>query len=243
MDLVKEHWSKEHIAPFEKYLLTFSKGEEKGKWEQRIVNTKMPCIALPSEKVKEIVKEIYKGNYLEFLNLELSSNFTEMNINGGLICKITDFDLMKKYLHNYLLKVDNWANIDSLKFKITSKNRRNFFQLAQEYVKSDKTFVRRCGLIILFKLIDDEYIDNIFEIMNSLTNEQEYYVNMANAWLFAECFTKQREKTLKFLKTHNMNDFTINHGVQKCRDSLRISPEDKEMLLKYKRNKNGRKKE
>ena len=67
-----------------------------------------------------------------------------------------------------------------------------------------------------------------------LKSETEYYVNMAVAWLVAECFTKQREQTLIFLHTHSLNNFTINKAIQKCRDSFRVSQEDKQMLLKYK---------
>jgi 3-methyladenine DNA glycosylase AlkD len=90
------------------------------------------------------------------------------------------------------------------------------------------------GLNILFKLIDNnEYIDKIFLIMNSLYNEEHYYVNMMNAWLFCECFIKRRDKTIEFLKTHKLNKFTINKGISKCRDSYRVSNEDKEMLLKF----------
>ncbi|MPN55512.1 hypothetical protein SDC9_203196 [bioreactor metagenome] len=80
---------------------------------------------------------------------------------------------------------------------------------------------------------DDLYINEIFKIMNSFYNEDEYYVNMVVAWLFAECFTKQRQKTLEFLNAHRLNKFTINKGISKCRDSFRVSKEDKEMLLKY----------
>lgn len=242
MNLIREHWTKADISEFKKYLLKFSKGKEKGEWEQRIVNTKLSCIAVPANVVKNIIKQIAKGNFREFLQLNIPQNFTEKTINGNLICLIKDFDEMKVYLDNYLSTVDNWASVDTLKFKVNSHNAENYLSLAREYVKSPLTFVRRCGLIILFKLVsNDEYIDDIFSIMNSLNSEIEYYVNMANAWLFAECFAKQREATLKFLKTHNMNDFSINMGIQKCRDSFRISSEDKKMLLQFKRKTNGKK--
>lgn len=238
MNLIKKHWGAEDITAFHEYVLSFSKGVEKGEWEKRIVNTRLPCIAVPSPIVKKMTNQISKGNFLEFLDIFNILNYTEQVIYGGLICKIKEFLLMKKYLDKYFSKVDNWAAVDTLKFNINNSNKREYFSLAENYVKSPHTFVRRCGLIILLKFIDDDsYINKIFNIINSLSSETQYYVNMANAWLFAECFTKQREKTLKFLKTHNMNDFTINKGVQKCRDSYRISAEDKQMLLQYKRKK------
>ncbi len=234
MNLIKEHWTKQDGEEFQKYLLTFSKGKEKSEWEQRIINTKMPCIAVQSPDVKIIVRDIAKGNFMEFLDLNLWENFTNTSINGSLICKIKDFGLMSKYLIEYANKADNWATCDLLKFNIKENNKQQYFELSKKLIKSKKPFVRRVGITILFKLVDDDrYIQQIFDIMNTFTDETEYYVNMVNAWLFAECFTKQREKTIAFLQTHKLNKFTINKGISKCRDSFRISPTDKEMLLQF----------
>jgi len=235
MELNKTTWSICDIAEFQKYLLSFSKGEYKGKWEQKIINTSMPCIAVPSPIVKQIVKEIYKGNYLSFINLWIWDNWTNTSIIGNLISKIKDFNMQKQYLLKYIDKIDNWASCDVLKFKVTTKNANDLFEFATSLLKSPKTFVRRTGIRIFFSYINDTYyLSRIFDMINKLNQEKEYYVNMAVAWLVAECFTKQREQTLKFLQTHNLNNFTINKAIQKCRDSYRISNSDKEMLLKFK---------
>ena len=235
MQLNRDHWTKADGLEFQKYLCTLSKGEEKATWEKRIINTQIACLAVPSPQVKKIVQEIAKGNFYEFLDLHLWDNFTNTTINGGLIVKIKDFSLMEKYLIELLGKADNWATVDSLKFKITENNKNQFFSLAKKLIQSEKPFMRRGGITILFKFVDDDnYIEKIFEILNSFENETEYYVNMVNAWLVAECFTKQREATLDFLRTHHLNKFVINKAVQKCRDSYRISAADKEMLLQFK---------
>lgn len=235
MNLIKEHWTQKDVDEFKKYLMTFSNGIEKGLWEQKIINTKLPCIAVPSPVVKKLTDEISKGNFTEFLDFWIWENFTHTTVNGGLICKIKDFNLLKKYLLIYANKIDNWASCDMLKFKINDKNNQDYFNLSQELVISKKPFVRRLGVRILFSFVsNDNYIDRIFSVLNSFENETEYYVDMINAWLFAECFTKQREKTIQFLASHKLNKFTINKGIQKCRDSFRIAKEDKEMLLEYK---------
>ena len=44
-----------------------------------------------------------------------------------------------------------------------------------------------------------------------------------------------RDKTLKYLEHNKLNKFTINKAISKCRDSFRISAQDKELLLKYKK--------
>lgn len=90
-------------------------------------------------------------------------------------------------------------------------------------------------MYILFDFVgNDNYIDKIFELLDSFQAEEHYYVNMMNAWLLCECFIKRRELTLKYLNHNKLNKFTINKGVQKCRESRRVSAEDKQMLLKFK---------
>lgn len=235
MNLIKDIWQEKDIKEFEKYLLLFSKGTEKGEWEKRIINTSLTCIAVPSEKVKEITKQISKGNFISFIDFWPWQNYTQSAIVGGLICKITDFNLLKNYLIIYANKVDNWANCDCLKFNINDKNKNLFFELGKEFIKSDKPFVKRIGLIIFFKMLSyEEYLDEIFKILNTFKNEKEYYVNMMLAWLVCECFVKYRNRTIGFLKTHNLNKFVINKAISKCRDSFRVTKEDKEFLLTYK---------
>ncbi len=233
MNLTRENWSKKDGKNFIKYLETL-KNQEKVKWSKNLLNTNMPVLAIKTPVIKDIAKKIGEGNYISFLDLELNDYYENSAINGFLISQIKDFKIMKKYLDKYVLKIDNWASCDLLSF--TVKNReKEFYNLSLEYINSEKPFVKRVGLGILFKLIEnDDYIDKIFAIMNSFYEEKHYYVNMMNAWLFCECFIKRREKTIEFLKTHKLNKFTINKGISKCRDSYRVSIDDKEMLLKYK---------
>jgi 3-methyladenine DNA glycosylase AlkD len=142
---------------------------------------------------------------------------------------------MRRYLDDYSKSIDNWASCDTLKFNVKN-NEEEYMKLSYEYIKSDLPFVRRIGMFILFKFIDnDNYIDEIYNRLNEFENETEYYVNMVNAWLVCELFIKRKDKTLSFLKNNKLNKFTINKAISKCRDSLRVSDEDKRLLLKHKK--------
>ncbi len=233
MELKKEIWTKDDIYEFQKYLKSFENDEKKD-WTKNLLKTDMPVLAIKTAEIKNIANKIYKGNYLEFLDYMVWEYYENTAINGTLISKITDFDVMKKYLDIYSVSCDNWASCDLLSFNVIGKEEQ-YFNLVLEYIKSDKPFVRRIGMSILFKFIeDDKYIGKIFELLDTFEDEEEYYVNMMNAWLLCECFTKQREKTLNYIKNNKLNKFTINKGIQKCRESFRVSKEDKDMLLKYK---------
>jgi len=234
MELVKNIWKDSDKEEFLNYIESF-KRKEKIEWTKNILNTKMKVLAVTSPDIQKIVKEIKKGNYLSFLDLDINDYYENMAINGNLIASIKDFKLMKVYLDNYAKKVDSWASCDLLKFSVKD-NEENFFALSNEYIKNDLPFVRRIGMLILFKFIDnDKYIDEIYVMLDKFKNETEYYVNMMNAWLLCELFIKKRDKTIKYLNKNELNSFTLNKAISKCRDSFRVSKEDKDMLLKLKK--------
>ena len=234
MELIKDKWTKKDGKEFVKYLETF-KREEKREWARNIINTKLTILAILSPELKKITKQIMKGNYLSFLDLDLNDYYECMAINSIIISNIKDFETKKEYLLKYSEKIENWASCDSLKFDIKG-NEEKYYDLAEYYLKSKLPFERRLGLYILFNFIDnDSYINKIYEIMDRFYNEEEYYVNMMNAWLLCELFTKRRNETIKYLEKNKLNKFTINKGISKCRDSYRVSKEDKEFLLKFKK--------
>ena len=71
-------------------------------------------------------------------------------------------------------------------------------------------------------------------MINSI-NREEYYINMAIAWLVSVCFVKYRNKTFKYLKDNKLNKFTYNKSIQKIIESYRVSIEDKDVLRNMKR--------
>ena len=234
-NLIREKWTSKDIKPFEEYLKSFSKGEDKAAWEKRIVNTHLPCLAVPAYEIKNISREISKGNFDSYLALWLWNNHVETVINGALICKIKDFELQKKYLLKYSHFADNWATIDTIKLRIKPQDEEKYICFAKGLIKDDHPFARRLGLIIMLKIVSERALENIFEMSASLFEEQDYYVTMAHAWLLAECFTKCRDETLEFLLHAKLNKFVANKMVSKCRDSFRVSEQDKEMLIKFRK--------
>ena len=230
MELIKELWDKKDILEFNKYIESI-KQEEKIDFTKRIVNTKMEVLGIPIPKLREISKQIAKGNYLSYLNNKNNKYYENTIINVCLINLIKDFEIKKHYLNE--LYIDNWSTCDTLTFKVKNLEEK-YWNLSRKYLKSKDLYKRRLGIRILFSYKNNiEYIDKVFEVIDKFYNEKEYYVNMAIAWLLCELMIYNRDKTLKYLKHHNLNKFTINKAISKCRDSYRVSKEDKEILLKY----------
>lgn len=230
-----EKWDKDKEKTLNDYLYSIAR-LDRAEWTARIVNTKMKVLSIDMNTLNEIVKEIRKGDIYSYLDLKNFQTLESMVIYGKLLIYINDINIIKKYLLDYLPYVDNWHLIDIISFKIKKDNTLSFYNLAKELIAYNKTFYIRMGVRILFNMLSfDEYLDCIFEILGSLKSSEEYYVNMMVAWTLCELFIKQRNKTLSFLEKGEYNDFVANKTVSKCRDSFRVSKEDKEMLLKFKR--------
>ena len=230
MNFNKEKWTKESIKEFNKYLESI-KRPDKIEFSKRVVNTNMNVLGINNPTCKDIAKEIHKGNFRDFLEKNDYKYYESTLVSAYLINYIKNADEKKKYIDN--LYLDNWATVDALSFNVKNQE-AEFIELSKKYIKSQNAFIRRVGVRILFSYTKTDDLDEVFEIIDSLNKEKEYYVNMAVAWLGCEIMINNRKEFLKYLKHHNLNDFTINKMISKCRDSFRISKEDKEMLLKYK---------
>jgi len=235
MELNKIKWEDSDIKQFQDYIKTF-RNEKRIDWTRKIINTALPCLAVPTNKIKEIAKEIIKGDYISFLDLNIWEYYDNVAINGFVISNIFDFEVLVKYLLPYARKVDNWANCDLLSLNINKLGLEKVFQLVETMVKDENTFVRRIGFRIIFNYLkNDDYLHRIIQIIIEAKDEKEYYVNMIVAWLVCELFIKQRESAISLIKDGQLNDWVTNKAIQKCRDSFRVSSEDKENLLKYKK--------
>ena len=58
---------------------------------------------------------------------------------------------------------------------------------------------------------------------------------MAKAWLLSVCYVKHRDETYKFLGKTKLDAWTVNKTIQKIRESLRVTKEEKEQVLILKR--------
>lgn len=235
MILIKEYWTKDDVEPFVAYLNTFAQ-KDKEAWARKILNTKLPLLVIPTKTMYDIVDQLYLGNYQSYLALELFDCYETIAIYGKLMTKIASFDQMLPYLRRYLDVMENWAHCDLLSFPIDSKNQSKYVRIAKDYANDSRTFVRRLSLMIFFQMVKDKtMLPTIFEQLLSLTNEQEYYVIMMAGWLLSECIIQHKDETHSFLNTHpELNKKVRNKGIQKCRESRRLSMEEKDALLSYK---------
>lgn len=231
MNLKKEIWKKEDYEEYITYLKS-KKEQEYKKFQERLTPTKYEILGLRVPIQRKIAREILKGNAFSFLKFCQSNYYEEVNIEGFVIAGLSN---KEKYLDSFTSKIDNWAICDSFcsSWKIKEEEKDFYYEKIKEFLKSDKTFTIRVGLVLLLTTyVEEKYVSNILLLVNSIKKE-EYYVQMAKAWLVAECFIKYPKKTLPYIKEQKLNKFTQNKTISKICDSYRVSKEVKEKLKSY----------
>lgn len=231
MNLIKEKWTKKEYNELVRYLYSLEDIKYKEFHSKLTYNTNIIGIKIPI--LKQISKDICKGNYLEFIEFVTTNTYEEWLI-FGLIIGYSKLDFNKKLelLDKYIINIDNWASCDIVcaNMKDFKKNKEKGYKYIFKLIKSNKCWNIRVGLVLLLDFyINDEYLDNIFAICNSIKSD-EYYVKMAVAWLISICYIKHKDKTLKYLNNNNLDKFTYNKAIQKIVESTRVSTEEKNML-------------
>lgn len=184
--------------------------------------------------LKLIAKDYVKENDLSLLDKDLVYH-EEKLVYMFILSNLKDINLIYDKLDKMVPLIDNWAVCDSLmNIKIIRKNREFFYPLINKYKTSKKEFEVRFSLIMLFHYMDEKYLDDIFNIIESV-NTDNYYSKMGLAWLICECFIKFRDYTMNKIKDLKVDNFSYNKAIDKIRDSFRVTEEDKILLKSYKR--------
>ena len=186
---------------------------------------------IPSVPIlKNISKTISKGNFLSFIEYVTNNTYEEWLIFGLIIgYSEINFEGKLNLLDKYITGIDNWASCDIACANMKDfKNNKEFgYQYILKLIKSNKCWCVRVGVVLLLDFyISKEYLEDIFNICNSIQLD-EYYVKMAIAWLISICYIKYSEDTLKYLNNNNLDKFTYNKSIQKIIESTRISNEEK----------------
>ncbi len=234
MDIKTTKWNKTNYQKFIKYLKSNSEIEYR-KFNQKIIaNKNIKIIGIRVPKLKEIAKEISKGNYIEFIKYNTHKYYEENTLHGLILgyIKIDETGLLKM-LDQFIPFIDNWSTCDTVcanlkQFKKIDINKIN------KYLNSSNPWSVRVGLVLLLDhYIKKDNLNYIFNACNSIKLD-DYYVKMALAWLISICYIKCPENTLKYLKNNNIDKFTLNKTISKICDSHRISKLNKEKLKKIK---------
>lgn len=196
-----------------------------------IIGVRLPLL-------RQLAKEIAKGDWRNFLSNSKEEYYEEILINGLVIAYAKcDVEERLNYIESFVPKIDNWAICDSFcnTLKFVNKNKEIMLEFIQPYLRSYNEFeIRFAVVIILNYYITEDYINLVLKTLDNIKHDG-YYVKMAVAWAISMCFVKFEEKTMAYLKDNSLDDFTYNKSLQKICESLRVDKNTKELIKSMKR--------
>ena len=188
--------------------------------------------------LRKIAKQIAKENPREYLE-KIPKEYYEEKMLQGFVIGYMKASLKEKlrYLDKFVPAIDNWAICDccTSTYKFTNQYQKEVWEYLKKYLNSNKEFELRFAIIMLMDYyLTEEYIDEVLKIYDNIHHDG-YYVKMGVAWALSVCYVKFPERTMKFLKNNNLDDFTYNKALQKMIESYRVDEKTKQLFRKMKR--------
>lgn len=240
MNLTKDQlWTRELYQEFLRFL--YAQIDEKYQSFQAalVPGCSKPILGVRMPMLRKLTKDIAKTNWRSFLDVFEGNIYEEVMVRALLIGVVRpDCEEFCQLADSQVELTDNWALCDCFcgSLKAVRGWRRELFPWFSEWLTSENPWRIRAALVIFLEhyLVPD-YIDRVITLCDRVSSDH-YYVKMAQAWLLSMCYVHFRDTTLAYLQTPtHLDDWTYNKALQKCRESLRVSPEDKELLKTMKR--------
>ena len=212
--------------------------ETYAEFNKRIVNTKMSVIGVRVPDLRRLARELASdmsaADISELLTVQ-NGSFDYVLLCGLLITHArlddqTAIDLTKQYLP----RVDSWAHIDVFVDKKRRFAGESWWNFALECLRSEAELTVRYSVVSLMtNFLDEAHINQVFAALRDITHDG-YYVKMALAWLYATAAVNFFELTLAELENGHVDAWTRNKAYQKMRESRRFTPEQQDIIAKYK---------
>ena len=234
MELVKKEWTSADNDEFEKWLISLP--TENVQFTTNIINSSSRVLGIKIPELRKIAKEICKGDFYSFLDKIHINLYEFYTIKALIIAKIKDCKLLLEHIKSFVFEIDNWATCDIFcgDCKLIKTNQDFFIDEIVSFLKSDREFVCRVGIIMLMKFyLQDKYIDYVLDLVTNIKNNQ-YYVKMGVAWLLAEAAIKYPNRIKSVLLNSKINKEIKVKAISKICESFRIDNEYKLELRAYK---------
>ena len=197
---------------------------------ERVIGVRTPAIRAYA---KELCDSAVARDFLDSLPHHY---YDENNLHAALLDRIPDFDTALLEVERFLPYVDNWATCDMFCPKALRAHPDLLWERILLWLKSEKPYTIRYGLVrmITWYLDAPLFTPAVLDTAANVVQE-DYYVRMAQAWLFSIALVKQYDLTLPYLTEHRLPTWIHNKAIQKALESYRVSPEKKTYLKTLKR--------
>lgn len=207
-----------------KYLIE-NEDKQNAPFERRIVCTNKRVYGLKTKLVEDKAREMARRN-ISVQDLSFDS-YEEIMIAGMMIGhkKISSREKIEE-LKTILPYIDCWGLCDSIVPRLRKmEDQKEFFV---SLLDSEKVFYIRVGIVWLMRyFLKNELKDTIILIKN--VKNDDYYVKMAQSWVFAEAMIYDFDFMVDIIKNEK-DQFVQLKAISKAIESFRISDEQKSFL-------------
>lgn len=163
--------------------------------------------------------------------------YEENAVHSFMIEQIKDYDRCMRETEAFLPYIDNWAVCDCFSPKVFGKHKAELFGQCKLWLQSEHTYTVRYALVMLLKhFLTEEYAEEALSLAAAV-NREEYYINMAVSWLFAEGIGKCPHLAIGYIERSLLKTEVHNKAIQKSVESRKVPEETKIYLKTLKRKK------
>lgn len=142
--------------------------------------------------------------------------------------QIRNVNQRMNFIHENLLFSDWWHTDQIISF-VADLEFDTALRYAKSYIHSEDPFVRRWGYVLFISRLCKGHAAEILPLMH---DDEEYYVQMAEAWLIAELAVHEPETVYHWFHQNELKYNINGKAIQKICDSYRIADEWKEKFKK-----------
>ena len=141
--------------------------------------------------------------------------------------QIKDVNERMAFIHENLLFAD-WWHTDQLISYVANLDFDSALTYAKQYTRDEDPFIRRWGYVMFISRLCKGHAS---ELLPLLHDDEQYYVQMAQAWLVAQLAISEPEAVYEWFEENNLKYNINGKAIQKICDSFRI---EKQWKQKYK---------
>lgn len=133
--------------------------------------------------------------------------------------RIKDVKARMAFIHENLLFSD-WWHTDQIISYVADLDFDTAIQYAKAYIYSEDPFIRRWGYVLFISRLCKGHASELLPLMR---DDEQYYVQMAQAWLIAELAVHEPEAVHHWFRQNSLKYNINGKAIQKICDSFRIS--------------------
>ena len=177
--------------------------------------------------LRQLARKIARQDYMILQNETLLETFELRLLHAFVLGYARDtLPNLLQHFAQFIPYVNDWAICDSLcqNFTIARIYPQQVWDFLIPYSRAQQEFeIRIVAIMLLSHYLNDEYLDLVLRVLDSLKAEK-YYAQMGVAWALATICAKYPAQCLLYLQSpNNLNHTTFRMAVRKICESFRVS--------------------